>query len=143
MAYNRFTLTSFLIRLVFALTLVYASYNPSGYSLFHWAKDSLFSGELAITPPFAMSAIILLIGWTVYIRATFRSLGPFGLTLVAAFFGIIVWWLIDLGWIGIDSVSVMTYILLFLLGAILATGMSWSHIRRRISGQADVDEVDD
>jgi len=143
MAYNRFTLGSFLIRLIFALVLVYASYNPSGYSLFHWAKQALFNGELAITPPFAMASVILLIGWTVYIRATFRSLGAFGLALVAAFFGIIIWWLIDLGWIGLDSTSVITYILLFLLGAILATGMSWSHIRRRISGQADVDEIDE
>lgn len=143
MAYNRFTLASFLIRFIFALALVYASYNPSGYSLFHWAKEALFNNGLAITPPFAMATVILLIGWTVYIRATFRSLGAFGLTLVATFFGIIVWWLIDLGLIGVDSVSIITYILLFLLAAILATGMSWSHIRRRMSGQADVDEVDE
>jgi hypothetical protein len=26
---------------------------------------------------------------------------------------------------------------------VLATGMSWSHIRRRLSGQADVDDVDE
>ncbi len=143
MAYNRFTLIDFFIRLVFALVLVYASYNPSGYSLFHWAKQSLFSGDLALSPPFALSTVILLIGWTVYIRATFRSLGTFGLTLAAAFFGIIVWWLIDLGWIGFDNTSVITYILLFLLAAILATGMSWSHIRRRMSGQADIDDIDE
>ncbi|MFW5427282.1 MAG: DUF6524 family protein [Methylophagaceae bacterium] len=143
MAYNRFTLTSFLIRLVFALILVYASYNPSGYSLFHWAKDTLFAEPRIFTPPFAMACVVLLIGWTVYLRATLRSLGPFGLALVAAFFAIIVWWLIDLGLIGMDSRSIMTYILLFLLAAVLATGMSWSHIRRRISGQADVDEIDE
>lgn len=143
MAYNRFTLARFLIRFIFALALVYASYNPSGHSLFHWAKESLFTNDLAITPPFAMATVILLIGWTIYIRATFRSLGAFGLTLVATFFGIIVWWLVDLGLIGVDSVSIITYILLFLLSAILATGMSWSHIRRRMSGQADVDELDD
>lgn len=143
MAYNRFTFTSFLVRLIFALILVYASYNPSGQSLFHWAKDSLFADPRIITPPFAMACVVILIGWTVYLRATLRSLGAFGLALVATFFGIIVWWLVDLGLVGVDSVSIMTYILLFLLAAILATGMSWSHIRRRISGQADVDEVDE
>jgi len=26
---------------------------------------------------------------------------------------------------------------------ILAVGMSWSHIRRRLSGQADMDDVDE
>jgi hypothetical protein len=143
MAYNRFTLTSFLIRLAFALILVFASYNPSGHSLFHWAEKALFGETLLITPPFAMATVILLIGWTVYIRATLRSLGTLGLSLVAAFFGVIIWWLIDLGWIGVDSLSVITYILLFLLATILATGMSWSHIRRKMSGQIDVDEVDE
>ncbi|MGB5773274.1 MAG: DUF6524 family protein [Sedimenticolaceae bacterium] len=33
--------------------------------------------------------------------------------------------------------------MLVLLSAILAVGMSWSHIRRRLTGQIDVDEVDD
>lgn len=143
MASHRFTFQSFLIRLVFALVLVYASYNPSDYSWFHWAKETLFADTLAISPAFAMATVVLLIGWVVYIRATLRSLGALGLGLAFSFFGIIVWWLIDLGLIGIDRVSVMTYIVLFLLGSILATGMSWSHIRRRMSGQLDVDEVDE
>jgi len=140
---NHFNGQSFLIRLVFALLLVYLSYNPSGFSFFHLAKDAFFGDTLAITPPFAMSAVVLLIAWTVYIRATLRSLGMFGLILTFSFFAIIVWWLIDLGLLSYNNVSIMTYIVLFLLAAILATGMSWSHIRRRMSGQADVDEVDD
>ncbi|NOQ93640.1 MAG: hypothetical protein GQ547_03270 [Methylophaga sp.] len=143
MANTNFNGQSFAIRLIFALLLVYISYNPSGYSFFHWAKEALFGDALAPTPPFAMSAVVLLIGWTIYIRATLRSLGAFGLTLALAFFAIIVWWLVDIGLLGIDNVSIMTYIVLFLLSSILATGMSWSHLRRRMSGQVDVDEIDD
>jgi hypothetical protein len=143
MASNHFTIQSFLLRLVFALVLVYASYNPSGYSFFHWAKDALFGESLAISPPFAMSAVILLIGWSVYLRATLLALGGLGLSLAFAFFAIIVWWFIDLGLLSFDSISVMTYIALFILAAILATGMSWSHLRRRMSGQTDVDDVAD
>lgn len=143
MAATRFTWQGFFIRLGFALILVYASYNPSSYSFYHWAKEALLADTVSISPPLAMSAIVLLIGWTIYIRATLRSLGIFGLTLAFAFFGIIIWWLIDIGWLGVDSVSVFSYIGLFILSAILATGMSWSHIRRRISGQADMDDVDD
>jgi len=90
-----------------------------------------------------MSAVVLLIGWTVFIRATLNSLGGFGLGLAVAFFAIIVWWLVDLGLLGINSVSIITYIILFLLSAVLATGMSWSHIRRKMSGQVDVDDIDD
>ncbi|NOQ81049.1 MAG: hypothetical protein GQ548_00815 [Methylophaga sp.] len=143
MAKNNFNWQSFFIRLTFALLLVYLTYNPSGYSFYHWAKDALFGESLVFTPAFAMSAIVLLIGWTVYIRATLQSLGGFGLALAFSFFAIIVWWLIDIGLFNIDSVSIVTYIILFLLAAILATGMSWSHIRRRMSGQLDVDDVDE
>ena len=142
MANNRFTLHSFLLRLVFALVLVYASYNPSGYSFFHWATQALFGNAVAISPPFAMSAVVLIIGWTIYLRATLNALGALGLTLAFAFFAIFIWWFIDLGLIGLDSLSIMTYVILFILAAILATGMSWSHIRRKMSGQLDVDDVD-
>jgi hypothetical protein len=36
-----------------------------------------------------------------------------------------------------------TYLVLVALCGVLATGISWSHIRRRISGQVDVDEIDE
>jgi uncharacterized membrane protein YGL010W len=143
MAENRFTWASFFIRFGFALVLVYATYNPSSYNFYHWAKEAIFGEALALTPSFAMSAVVLLIGWTVYIRATLRSLGGFGLSLAFAFFAIIVWWLVDIGLLGLETVSVFTYIILFLLAAILATGMSWSYIRRKMSGQLDVDDIDE
>jgi hypothetical protein len=143
MASRHFTVQSFLLRLVFAVALVYASYNPSGYSFFDWAKEALLGDKLAITPPFAMATVILLIGWSVYLRATLLALGGLGLFLAFAFFAIIVWWFIDLGVLGLDNVSAITYASLFVLAAILATGMSWSHLRRRMSGQTDVDDIAD
>ena len=144
MATNKsFTVQSFLTRFLFALALVFASYNPSGYSYFHWASNVLFTAEASITPMFALAGVALLIGWTIFINATFNALGGFGLGLAAAFFAIIVWWLVDIGLIGIDGFSVMAYITLTLLAAVLAIGMSWSHIRRRMTGQIDVDDVED
>lgn len=99
--------------------------------------------DASITPPFSLVCILLLIGWTIYLRATFRSLGGFGLLLAFAFFAIIIWWLVELGVVGLESSSVMAWILLFLLSSVLAVGLSWSHIRRRLSGQADMDDVDE
>jgi hypothetical protein len=143
MAKNGFSWRGFFIRFIFALILVYASYNPSGYSFYHWLKATLLGESLSITPPLALSAVILLIGWTVYVRATMRSLGLLGLMLAFAFFGIIIWWLMDMGCLGLAIVSLFSYIVLFILSAVLATGMSWSHIRRRLSGQADMDDIDE
>jgi hypothetical protein len=143
MAGSRFTWNSFFLRFVFALILVYATYNPTGMSYFHWLKDAIAGEGTLFSPPFAMATVVLLIGWTIYLRATFRSLGGLGLGLALAFFAIIIWWLVDIGLIGIDSISVFSYIILFLVSAVLAVGMSWSHIRRRISGQVDMDDVDE
>lgn len=143
MAKNDFSSASFSFRLLFAVLLVFATYNPSGYSFYHWASEAITASPIAITPPLAMSAVVLLIGWTIYLRATFRSLGLFGLALAFAFFGIILWWLIDMGWLGLNDISIFSYVALLIIAAVLATGMSWSHIRRRLSGQADMDDIDE
>ena len=41
MSATGFNFASFLGRLVAALILVFATYNPSGYSYFHWVEQSL------------------------------------------------------------------------------------------------------
>ena len=141
MAGNQFNFGSFIVRLVFALILVFASFNPSGYSFFHWLKTAIETGTFE--PLMAFSAIVLLIGWIVYIRATITSLGFAGLLLAFAFFGTLLWMTIDWGIVPADSIEVITYIVLSLLSMVLAIGMSWSHVRRRMSGQVDVNDTDD
>jgi len=42
-----------------------------------------------------------------------------------------------------DSVRTITYLTEVVMCGILAIGMSWSHIRRRMSGQAEVDEIEE
>jgi hypothetical protein len=138
MAVKGFGWVGFLLRLLTACVLVFSSYNPSGYSYYHWVSNNISS----LSPWIALVGILLLIGWTIFLRATFRSLGPFGLLLAAAFMGVLIWMLIDWDWFQADSLTAVTYIILVVLCWILAIGVSWSHIRRRITGQFDVDEVD-
>jgi len=128
----------FLLRLLAAFILVFSSYNPSGYSYYHWASENIDN----LTPMIALAGVLLLIGWTILLRATFRSLGPFGLLLAAAFLGVLLWMMIDWGWFDADSLTAVTYIVLAVLSGVLAIGVSWSHIRRRITGQIDVDDVE-
>ena len=139
MASNGFSLSSYLARLVAALVLVFATYNPSGYSYYHWFEHSLSD----FNPLVALAGVVLLIGWVMFIRATLRSLGALGIILAVAFFGSLLWLVIDWGWVAPDNIDVISYIILALLAAVLATGVSWSHIRRRLTGQIDVDEIDD
>ncbi|MBT8117708.1 MAG: hypothetical protein KJO66_07745 [Gammaproteobacteria bacterium] len=133
--------TGFLLRLMAAAILVFTTYNPSGKSYYHWLKENIPSPTSSL-PLLAMAGILLLIGWTIYLRATSRSLGAFGLFLAAAFFGVLVWMTIDWGWISADSIEAMTWIFEVILCGVLAIGISWSHIRRRMTGQIDVDEVE-
>lgn len=139
---KNFNSHSFLLRFLFALALVFITYNPSGYSFYHWASD-IFYTDATVSPPFALLTILILIGWTIYLRATLRSLGGFGLLLAFTFFAILIWWLVDLGWLNIDRFSVLLYLILVLTAAVLAVGMSWSYVRRRLTGQTDVDDIDD
>ncbi len=42
-----------------------------------------------------------------------------------------------------DSFTVMQWLALLLIVAVLTAGVSWSHVRRRLSGQYDMDDVDE
>ena len=96
-----------------------------------------------ITPLKVFAGIVLLIGWVIYIRATIRSLGIIGLILALGFFGTLLWMIVDWGLIPADSIRAITYITQVIMCGVLAVGMSWSHIRRRMSGQVDVDEIEE
>jgi hypothetical protein len=134
-----FSFSGFTLRFLFAMVLVFASYNPEGYSYFDWV-NSVFP-KISIEQAFV--GVVLLIGWVVYLRATLRSLGFIGLGLALAFFGLFVAMLIKWQWITLDSSKPLAYVVLILVSAILAVGMSWSHIRRRMSGQVDMDDLDE
>lgn len=134
-----FSWLSFFLRLMAALILVFATYNAEGFSYYTWTIAQLPD----FTPVKAFVGISLIIGWVIFIRATLRSLGLIGITLITALFGTIFWMIIDWGLISSGNVKAMTYIAQLILCFILAIGMSWSHIRRRLSGQVDTDDIDD
>lgn len=133
------TATGVLFRFIFALLLVLCTYNPSKYSYFHWLSANLSS----ITPYLAIAGLGLIIGWVIYLRATLRSLGIVGIILAGLLFTCLIWLLIFWGWLALENSSTMAWVIEILLAMLLAIGMSWSHIRRSISGQADMDDVDD
>lgn len=129
----------FLGRWIFALILVLGTYNPSGHSYLTWVLD----GDATFGPVVAITGILLLIGWIFCIKTTFDAIGWLGVTLGAALFASIIWLFVDLGWLSIESTGVITWIILVIIALILAVGMAWSHVKRRITGQINVDDVDD
>ena len=132
-------LGGFLGRWVFALILVLGSYNPSGYSFATWVVDP----ETSFGPVITIVGLVLLIGWIFCLKATFNALGWLGVTLFAALFAAIIWLLVDKGLISVDSSGALTWLSLIVIALILAVGMAWSNIKRRITGQYNIDDVDD
>jgi len=139
--HKSFGVFDFLWRLIAAIILVLITFNPSGYSYFHWFKNA-FSGEGAGALHYFVG-VILLAGWAIFVIATSRSLGTFGTVLSAAVIGTGVWLLAEIGIIQANSATAVTWLSLIALAILLAVGLSWAHIWRRLSGQIDVDEVHD
>ncbi|MGB5065947.1 MAG: DUF6524 family protein [Albidovulum sp.] len=130
---------TFLIRWLAALGLLSATYNPSGYSFAHWARASL-SDQM---PMIALAGLLLFVGYVIYLRATIRSIGGFGMMLVAALVATLAWVLVDQGLLRLDNPSLNAWLGILALSVILGIGLSWSHVRRRLSGQSDMDDLGD
>ena len=135
---NSFGWDGFLLRFVFAIIVVFVTYNPEGVSYFNWVYDEL--PEFSVLKAFA--GVVILIAWIILIRATLGSLGTIGILLAAAFFGLAIWLVIDVLGLSTDNFRVIAYIIEIMLASVLSIGVSWSHIRRRITGQIDTDELD-
>ncbi len=136
-----FTVLSFVWRLIAALILVLATFNPSGYSAYHWISGAIRAD--AFGPLHLLVIGVLLAGWVVFWLATWRALNTLGVILAGVILGALIWLLIDLGIMHAETVSAMTWIALVCLAVILAIGVSWSHISRRLTGQLNVEDVDD
>lgn len=137
--YQSFDFGSFMLRLVFALLLVFGTWNPSGWSYVEWL---IGDAGLQLEPMVAIVGLVLLIGWIIYLRATFMSMGWLGVILGAALFAAVIWLFVDMGWLTLDDPGMISWLILLLLSLLLAVGISWSHIRRRLTGQIDVDEIE-
>jgi len=131
----------FLLRLAAALVLVLLTYNPSGQSAYHWVSEAV--GVRDFGPLHLLLIAVLLAGWSIYWIATWRALGSLGVVLAGLVLGALIWLLFDIGLLKAESVSAITWIVLVSLSFVLAIGVSWSHFWRRITGQINVEDVDD
>ena len=128
----------FVLRWIFALILLAATYNPTPVNYVSWAMEN-FSTQL---PMVVLAGLVLAVAYIVYLTATLRSIGLFGMLLVLAIVGAIVWVLYDRGIVSLDNPSLNTWLAIVALSLVLAVGMYWSILFRRLSGQLEVDDND-
>jgi hypothetical protein len=122
----RFTLGGFIARYAFALLVAGATYNPTPYSYYAWAKSTGFQW----TPPIVFAGVVLLIGWFICLRLALRSMGGIGLLLANALLASLYWLMASRGWLPGENLTFISWLALFSVAGILAIGMSWSSWRR-------------
>jgi hypothetical protein len=133
-------MVDFGLRWAFAFVLLVATYNPTNWNYVRWALDTWAEGS---KPLIVFFGLLLLVGYIIYFRATLRSIGPFGMLLVAALVGSLVWVLYDFELLNLDNRSANVWLGIFALSVVLGIGLSWSIVRRKLSGQYDMDDVDE
>lgn len=128
----------FILRWLFAFVLVAATYNPTSWNYVSWASAN-FSNQL---PLVLLFGLLLVVGYVIYVNATLRSIGLFGMLLSLAVVAALVWFLWQQGWLSLENARLNTWLGLIVISAILGIGMTWSIVSRRLSGQIDVDDTD-
>lgn len=126
------------IRWLIAFVLLAATWNPTQWNFVRWVADNGTEN----LPVSVLVGLLLLIGYVIYLRATLRSIGPIGMALVAAVFLALLWVLYDWGVLNADNSVLNQWLAILVASLVLGIGLSWSIFRRKISGQADVDDVD-
>lgn len=128
-----------LLRWLGAFVLLSATYNPTQINFIRRAEAN-WQAQMPLT---LLLGLLLGVGYLIYVGATLRSIGAFGILLVAAIVGALIWLLIDNGILTLQNPSLNLWLGIFAASLVLGIGLSWSILRQRLSGQATVDEVQD
>jgi hypothetical protein len=118
------------MRLVGAIAVVLLTYNPTGYSFYHWAMRDFAS----ITALKAFAGALLPVGWVVCIRTAFVSFDALGLLLSVPVLGTLIWMLRDYGILNPDSPSLLAWVTLIVIGIIFGIGLFRSLLRACVTG---------
>jgi hypothetical protein len=137
MANDPLPLAFFFARFLFSLALVLATYNPSGYSFYHWVID--FGAGLPSLK--VIVALILVMIYYVIFRVVFAAFRRSGLIvggLAAVLFtielaGVVVAQRSQHSWHFYFLLS--QYVTLGAVAIVLSLGVSWSRLIERLTGQ--------
>ena len=129
----------FLLRWLLAFVLLAATFNPTQWNYARWVSQN-WADQMPLA---VLVGLVLLVGYIIYLRATLRSIGAFGMLLVAALAAALLWVAYDYGLLSLEDPKFNAWLGLVVLSLVLGIGLNWSIVRRKLSGQADVDDVED
>jgi hypothetical protein len=134
---QNFNLAGLLARFIASMVLVFATFNPSGYSFVHWVAGNFpHLQPLQVVVGIALAAV-----WLFFLHATWRSLGTLGVSMGAAFFAAVIWLFASWGWFTVSNHHAIVWLALAMIACLLTLGLSWALIQARVSGQSVVTEI--
>jgi len=120
-------------RTLTVMLLVYGTYNPSGYSYYHWITQ----GDHDMMASKVCVGLVVVLGFIICINATVRSLGGLLLTPGIGLVAALIWMLSSWNWIDLSDHLQRTLVLEGAIVAVLGAGLPFSQIRFRLAGQKD------
>lgn len=128
-------------RMLVAAVIVFASYNPTGNSIFHWVKGHI-DGDLP-DAWVVLGAIVAILVNVVLFIAAWKALGKIGTIIVLILFAALVYLSLQEGWASVDNNASLQWLALILYSTFLGIGLSGAILWRRATGQVVTDELDD
>jgi uncharacterized membrane protein YdbT with pleckstrin-like domain len=127
----------FFFRFLLSLLLVFSTYNPTGYSFYHWATDP-GEGLLSVKATVALALAMLYYAIFRVVFAAFRRSGLIVAGLAAVLFvgglvSVVVPWRSQPHWH--FNILVGQYVILCVVAIVVSFGVSWSHLIEQLTGQ--------
>lgn len=131
--------TGILWRWLFAFVLISATYNPTPWNFTQFAVTN-FEQEL---PSIVLSGLLLFIGYILFLRATLRSIGGFGMLMIFAVVAALSWVMIDMRIFNVSNQDVKIWLGILAVSFVLGVGLSWGFVQRTFRGEYEVDDTDE
>lgn len=128
-----------LTRMLIAAIVVFASYNPTGNSIFHWVINNDNPTDAWVI----LVAIIAVLANVALLIAAWKALGKLGTIIVLILFAALVYLSLQEGWVSAGNQISIQWLALILYSVFLGIGLSGAIIWRRATGQVVTDEADD
>lgn len=130
-------MTGFMTRWAAAFVLLASTFNPTQYNYVVWLQNYGWQ-NLSVA---VLVGLLMAIGYVIFLRATLRSIGVGGMVLLLAVAGAALWVLHDIGLLALEDRSANLWLGIGALSFVFGVGLNWSHVRRALSGQSDMDDV--
>lgn len=127
----------FVTRLLGALFLVFSTYNPSGFSIWHWIRATWPEDWLLLVP----ILFAYFVAYVLTLRVTYRSLRFPGILLTIAMIGAVIWIGVSAGVIPLADGTDFGILVLFMFGGLIAVGLCWSAAYFSLTGQVSTDDL--